>query len=72
MLRNWGFLMLMTIEDLSLYLKISKETIYKMAQKGSIPGFKIGNQWRFQKIKIDEWLENISNQKCKPMIQKER
>lgn len=53
--------MLMTIEDLSTYLKISKETLYKMVQKGDVPGSKIGNQWRFQKVKIDSWLDDLSN-----------
>lgn len=57
--------MIITIEELSEYLKISKETIYKMLQKkdSSIPSFKIGNQWRFQKSKIDSWLEDLSNLK---------
>ncbi|MEZ4873452.1 MAG: helix-turn-helix domain-containing protein [Bdellovibrionales bacterium] len=54
--------MLMTIEDLVSYLKISKETIYKMAQRGSIPATKIGNQWRFQKDQIDKWLSKNSNE----------
>ncbi len=49
--------MIMTIDDLSIYLKISKETIYKMVQKRKIPGLKIGNQWRFKKTTIDKWIE---------------
>ena len=53
--------MLITIDDLSSYLKISKETIYKMVQKGSIPALKVGNQWRFQKDQINNWLNEQSN-----------
>jgi excisionase family DNA binding protein len=53
--------MLLTIDDLSNYLKISKETIYKMAQKGNLPAIKIGNQWRFKKDRIDDWLNQKSN-----------
>lgn len=54
--------MLLTIDELSAYLKISKETIYKMAQRRMIPAIKIGNQWRFKKVNIDEWLEFQANQ----------
>lgn len=53
--------MLMTIEDLASYLKVSKETIYKMAQKQKIPAIKVGNQWRFKKEIIDQWIDDSSN-----------
>jgi len=38
---------LMTPEELSEYLRISKYTIYKLTSKGLLPGFKIGDSWRF-------------------------
>ena len=50
----------MTLEELSLYLKISKSTVYKLVQDGRIPGQKLGKQWRFGKKAIDEWLNNQS------------
>ena len=54
--------MILTLDEVSSLLKVSKETIYKMVQKGELPGaFKIGNQWRFNKTKIDSWLEELSN-----------
>ena len=46
----------MTIEDLSEYLKVSKSTLYKLAQKGSLPGQKVGKHWRFHRDVIDRWL----------------
>jgi excisionase family DNA binding protein len=46
----------MTLDELSLYLKIPKSTLYKLAQEGRIPGQKIGKQWRFGKLGIDQWL----------------
>jgi len=48
--------MWLTIEELSDHLKVSKETIYKMAKTKKIPSSKIGNQWRFNKEIIDQWL----------------
>jgi excisionase family DNA binding protein len=45
-----------TIEELSKYLKISKSTLYKLAQEGILPGQKVGKHWRFHKDAVDEWL----------------
>ena len=46
----------MTIADLSEYLKVSKSTLYKLAQEGSLPGQKVGKHWRFHRDVIDRWL----------------
>jgi len=54
---------IMTIEECAKYLKTSVSTIYRLAQQGKIPATKVGNQWRFQKKKIDEWLEKGGNLK---------
>jgi len=47
---------IMTIDELSDYLRISKSTVYKLVQSGRLPGKKAGRQWRFHKNAIDEWL----------------
>jgi len=39
----------MTIEELSKYLKISRSTLYKLAQEGKLPAQKVGRYWRFRK-----------------------
>jgi excisionase family DNA binding protein len=46
----------LTIEELAVYLKISKSTLYKLAQKGELPGQKVGKHWRFRRDIIDQWL----------------
>lgn len=45
-----------TIDELAAYLKVSKSTLYKLAQEGSVPGQKVGKHWRFPKDAIDQWL----------------
>lgn len=50
---------IMTVEEVAEFLKLSKITIYKLVKKGHLPGFRVGNSWRFRKDKI---LEIISNQ----------
>ena len=48
----------MTIEEVAEYLKMKVVTIYKHAQEGKIPAFKVGSKWRFKKETIDEWIKN--------------
>jgi excisionase family DNA binding protein len=47
----------LTIGELSAYLKIPKSTLYKLAREGKLPSNKVGRHWRFQKRSIDRWLE---------------
>lgn len=49
---------ILTIDELASYLKIPKSTLYKLAQKGKVPGQKVGRHWRFRKETIDRWLEH--------------
>ena len=48
----------MTLEELAVYLKLPKSTLYKLVQEGRIPGKKLGKQWRFGKTVIDRWLDS--------------
>lgn len=48
---------LMTLQKVAKHLQISETTLYKLARAGNIPAIKVGNQWRFKKEDIDEWLE---------------
>jgi excisionase family DNA binding protein len=46
----------MTIKELSEYLKLNEKTAYRLASEGKIPGFKVGGSWRFRKSEIDRWI----------------
>jgi len=48
---------IMTAEDVAKYLKITPATVYRLAQKGELPGAKIGRVWRFRKEAIDNLLQ---------------
>lgn len=48
---------IVTLQELSEYLKIAEKTLYSYAQKGLVPGIKIGSSWRFRKADIEKWLE---------------
>lgn len=51
----------MTVQEVADYLKMKTVTIYKHAQDGKIPAFKVGSKWRFKKETIDRWIENQEN-----------
>ncbi len=38
---------IVTAKEVGNYLKLSESTIYKLAASGELPGFKIGDSWRF-------------------------
>ena len=50
----------MTIHELADYLRISRSTLYKLAQEGRVPCQKVGRHWRFRKQAIDNWLGHAS------------
>ena len=47
---------IMTLDELAVYLKLSKSTLYKLCAEGKVPGQKVGRHWRFHKESIDRWL----------------
>lgn len=48
----------MTIDELAVYLQVSKSSLYKLAQDGKVPGQKVGRHWRFHKSAVDAWLSS--------------
>ena len=54
---------ILTIKELSLYLKLAEKTAYRLASDGKIPGFKVGGAWRFRKSEIDRWIIKQEQQK---------
>ncbi|MDD4617059.1 MAG: helix-turn-helix domain-containing protein [Alphaproteobacteria bacterium] len=47
---------ILTIKEVSEYLKLAQKTAYRLAADGTLPGFKIGGSWRFRKAEIDLWI----------------
>ena len=48
----------MTVEEVAEYLRIPRGSAYKLAQKGMIPGQKVGRHWRFRREAIELWLSS--------------
>ncbi len=56
---------ILTLEEVAAYLKAGKRTVYRLAQKGEIPAFKLGGTWRFRRSELDSWIA-VSINKKKP------
>jgi len=54
----------LTIKQVATYSQVNESTIYKLAQKGEIPGFKVAGIWEFWKEDIRAWTDK--NADCPP------
>ena len=48
---------ILTISDLASLLRVADKTVCSLVQRGDLPGFKVGGQWRFRRTAIDSWIE---------------
>ncbi len=46
------------IARLAEYLHVTPDQVTRMAERGRIPGRKVGGQWRFSQAEIHHWLED--------------
>jgi len=55
----------LTIKELAKYLNVTERTIYNLLERGELPGFKVGANWRFRREDIDKWIEENMKNKTK-------
>jgi excisionase family DNA binding protein len=56
---------LLTLEQVAKYLNVDKFTVYRLLNDKELPAFKVGNQWRFKRKLLENWLTKNSNLKRK-------
>lgn len=54
---------LLTIKEVAEYLRLNRFTVYRMAERGELPGAKIARRWRFSEVEIKRWLERCKKSK---------
>ena len=54
---------LLTVKQVAQILQWNPFTIVKKAEKGELPGFKMGRAWRFREEDITRWIEEKRNGK---------
>lgn len=48
----------LTTEEVLEYLQVNLRTVYRLIKAGKLPALRVGRQWRFRKVDIDQWLES--------------
>jgi PTS system nitrogen regulatory IIA component len=46
------------LDSLAVYLHLTPPQVARLADRGKLPGRKVGGQWRFSQAEIHHWLEN--------------
>ena len=59
---------LLTLEQVAEYLNVDKFTVYRLLNDKELPAFKVGNQWRFKRKMLENWLMKNSNVKRKEAL----
>jgi excisionase family DNA binding protein len=49
--------MIMTVVEVSKFLRIGTSTVYRLAQEGDLPARKVGGKWRFYRKHLELWLQ---------------
>ena len=46
----------LSVNEVSKYLKLPEETVYKYARDGRMPASKVGRYWRFDRDRLNDWV----------------
>ncbi len=49
---------LLSTRELQEILNVDRTTIYRMVNSGQLPAIRVGNQWRFPRRAVEEWLRS--------------
>lgn len=47
----------MSLEDFAKYIGMDAREVRKLADRGKLPGQKVGGEWRFNRARVTEWLQ---------------
>ena len=53
---------LLTVAETCRYLKVTSRTLYRYLKDRSIPGFKLGKEWRFLRSDLEEWIRKRASE----------
>jgi excisionase family DNA binding protein len=49
----------MTVQDVSAYLRVHPSTVYRLLKRNELPAFRVGSDWRFNVEAIDRWRSQM-------------
>lgn len=48
----------LSVEEMSKYLGVSSDTVYRWIDRHSMPAHRMGRLWKFKKDEVDEWVKS--------------
>jgi excisionase family DNA binding protein len=48
---------IMTLHEVADYLQLHPISVYRFIKTGSLPGFRLGSDWRFRRSDLAKWIE---------------
>lgn len=49
---------ILDVDGAATVLGVSRGTIYRLARKGSLPGTRVGREWRFSRKNLIRWVSD--------------
>lgn len=49
-------------DEVAKLLRLNEQTVKRLANRGELPGFKIGGRWRFRREAIEEYIRKLEQQ----------
>ena len=51
---------ILTIDQVAQFMQLSRDTVYRLAAKGKLPGRKVGRVWRFHRRAIETYVMGVA------------
>ena len=51
---------ILTVKEVSEFLRIHPSTVYKLLHMQKLPGFRIGGDWRFSAEALSRWCDEVA------------
>lgn len=48
----------LSVDDISEYLGVSKDTVYTWISAKGLPAHRVGRLWKFKREDVDEWVKS--------------
>jgi excisionase family DNA binding protein len=56
----------LTPMEVAAWLKVSRSWVYAAAARGELPGRRVGKQWRFDRVELQDWLAKAEAERPLP------
>lgn len=57
---------ILTVDEVAVYLRVSRATVCRWCGTGKLPAFKIGKGWRVERSELDEFIRGQREQRTDP------